>query len=143
MRCLSAFYVCTVLPVDVVIVSRSSSSFRSSTPPFSSNLEGEGAPAARPRAFGCAPAVRARDGFALDLGDSRFASVYSSSDYAIDPTHPKFRRTLGSESLLAETQRRHVSGEGVKLVTLTAMKFGLILFGTATIFSVLKIAFGG
>ena len=71
MRCLSAFYVCTVLPVDVVIVSRSSSSFRSSTPPFSSNLEGEGAPAARPRASGCAPAVRARDGFALDLGARR------------------------------------------------------------------------
>ena len=37
----------------------------------------------------------------------------------------------------------YISGEGVKLVTLTAMKFGLILFGTATIFSVLKIAFGG
>ena len=71
MRCLSAFYVCTVLPVDVVIVSRSSSSFRSSTPPFSSNLEGEGAPAPRPRASGCAPAVRARDGFALDLGARR------------------------------------------------------------------------
>ena len=37
----------------------------------------------------------------------------------------------------------YISGDGVKLVTLTAMKFGLILFGTATIFSVLKIAFGG
>ena len=37
----------------------------------------------------------------------------------------------------------YISGEGVKLVTLTAMKFGLILFGTATIFSVLKISFGG
>ena len=30
----------------------------------------------------------------------------------------------------------YISGEGVKLVTLAAMKFGLILFGTATIFSV-------
>ncbi|MGB1006645.1 MAG: succinate dehydrogenase, hydrophobic membrane anchor protein [Thalassobaculaceae bacterium] len=37
----------------------------------------------------------------------------------------------------------YISTEGVKLVTLTAMKFALILFGTATIFSVLKIAFGG
>lgn len=37
----------------------------------------------------------------------------------------------------------YISSEGVKLVALTAMKFALILFGTATIFSVLKIAFGG
>ena len=47
------------------------------------------------------------DGFALDVGDSRFASIYSSSDFAIDPTHPKFRRTAAAEQLLEETQRRH------------------------------------
>ena len=52
------------------------------------------------------------DGFAFDLHDSRFSSVYNSSDYALDPTDPKFRRTAGSESLLAESQNRHKKGGG-------------------------------
>ena len=56
------------------------------------------------------------DGFAFDLHDSRFSSVYNSSDYALDPTDPKFRRTAGSESLLAESQNRHKKGGGGKAV---------------------------
>ena len=38
--------------------------------------------------------------------------MYTSGDFAIDPTNPKFRKTVGSEALLEETQRRHASREG-------------------------------
>lgn len=51
------------------------------------------------------------DSFALDQQDSRFASVYSSADFAIDPTDPKFRRTAGSEAILAQVQRKHADRE--------------------------------
>ena len=37
----------------------------------------------------------------------------------------------------------YISSESRKVIVLTAVKFALILFGTATVFSVLKIAFGG
>jgi len=58
-------------------------------------------------AAAAANAAADEGGFELDLSDSRFASVYRSSEYAIDPTDPKFRRTAGSEKLLSEIQRRH------------------------------------
>ena len=54
------------------------------------------------------------DDFTLDTSDARFASIYSSSDFAIDPTNPKFRRTAGSESLLQETQARHATQRRAK-----------------------------
>ena len=49
------------------------------------------------------------DGFAMDMADTRFGSLYTSSDYAIDPTHPKYRRTEVGEQLLGEIQKRHGS----------------------------------
>ena len=60
------------------------------------------------------------DEFRLDLGDSRFSSVYSSSDFAIDPTNPKFRRTAGSEKLLKESiDRRHSKGTTTQMGSAT------------------------
>ena len=54
-----------------------------------------------------AEAAAGADDFSFDTADSRFASIYSSHDFAIDPTDPKFRRTAGSEKLLVETQKAH------------------------------------
>lgn len=47
------------------------------------------------------------DDFSLDVQDSRFGSIYTSSDFAIDPTDPKYRPTKGSEQLRDEVQKRH------------------------------------
>ena len=55
-----------------------------------------------------AEAEAADDGFQLDTNDARFQQLFRSHDYAIDPTHPKFKRTLASEQLMAEVSRRHV-----------------------------------
>lgn len=38
--------------------------------------------------------VLADEDFNLDLSDTRFGSIYTSSDFAIDPTHPKYVRSL-------------------------------------------------
>ena len=54
-----------------------------------------------------ATAAAAEDGFKLDAADTRFEKLFRSSDYAIDPTHPKFKRTVASEQLMEEVLRRH------------------------------------
>ncbi len=46
------------------------------------------------------------DSFKLNLDDSRFAALYTSRDYAIDPTRPEFLKTAEMERVLAERQRR-------------------------------------
>lgn len=56
--------------------------------------------------------VLADEDFNLDLSDTRFGSIYTSSDFAIDPTHPKYRKTEASEKLLRETQQRHSGAQG-------------------------------
>ena len=56
-----------------------------------------------------AEAEAADDGFQLDTGDARFQHLFRSHEYAIDPTHPKFKRTVASEQLMAEVSRRHVA----------------------------------
>lgn len=43
---------------------------------------------------------------ALDTADDRFASLYSSHMFAMDPTHPKFKRNETTEQILKEKKRR-------------------------------------
>ena len=63
------------------------------------------------REAAAAAATDDADAFNLDVADSRFSSIYHSYDFAIDPTHPKFRRTAGSEQLLSEIQKRHAADD--------------------------------
>lgn len=57
-------------------------------------------------------AVKEKDVFEMDVGDERFGDVFRRSDFAIDPSHPRFRGTEGMKRLLDEGRRkRKVGGE--------------------------------
>ena len=57
----------------------------------------------------CACPLAAGKGFQPDLKDPRFKSLFTSADYALDPTDPRFQQIDGSESIAQEvaTQRKH------------------------------------
>ncbi|KZT55960.1 hypothetical protein CALCODRAFT_498029 [Calocera cornea HHB12733] len=42
------------------------------------------------------------DAFVLDVADPRFISLHNDTAFALDPSHPKFRKTKGMSSLLEE-----------------------------------------
>jgi hypothetical protein len=46
------------------------------------------------------------DDFKIEVKDPRFASLFESHEFAIDPTNPRFRDTKGMRTLLEETRRR-------------------------------------
>lgn len=46
------------------------------------------------------------DGFEMDTADPRFARLFDSHEYAIDPTNPRFKGTKGMRELLEEGRRR-------------------------------------
>lgn len=65
----------------------------------------------------------AGDDFQLDVADPRFASLYESHEYAIDPTNPKFKATSGMKALLEEgRKRRRVRGADDDVPTETSKK---------------------
>ena len=86
-------------------------------------LDGRGSKRKRAAAAAAAAAAAGADGFSLDVQDDRFSSIYNSSDFAIDPTHPKYRHTSGSEQLMREIHRRHSETEG-RTSTSTASRDG-------------------
>ncbi|KAI0243558.1 pre-rRNA-processing protein esf1, partial [Massospora cicadina] len=49
----------------------------------------------------------AQDGFKIDTQDPRFAALYSSHHFAIDPTNPHFKKTQAMKELLAERQKKN------------------------------------
>ncbi len=53
--------------------------------------------------------LAAGKGFQPDLQDPRFKSLFTSADYALDPTDPRFQQIDGSKSIAQEvaTQRKH------------------------------------
>lgn len=52
------------------------------------------------------PADDADDAFQLNLNDARFAALFESAKYAIDPTDPNFKRTRAMQQILDERRRR-------------------------------------
>ncbi|GJP75467.1 hypothetical protein CLOP_g5911 [Closterium sp. NIES-67] len=46
----------------------------------------------------------------VDVEDPRFAALFTSSQFAIDPTDPRFQRTSAQQQLIAERQRRRAPG---------------------------------
>ncbi|KAF2459159.1 hypothetical protein BDY21DRAFT_282910 [Lineolata rhizophorae] len=47
-----------------------------------------------------------RDGFKINVKDPRFARLYDSHEFAIDPTNPRFRETEAMRELLEEGRRK-------------------------------------
>lgn len=59
-----------------------------------------------------ATADQVADDFQVDTADPRFARLFSSHEYAIDPTNPRFKRTKAMETLLEEgRKRKHGTGK--------------------------------
>ncbi|KAF2208980.1 hypothetical protein CERZMDRAFT_48196 [Cercospora zeae-maydis SCOH1-5] len=46
------------------------------------------------------------DDFKVETNDPRFAALFESHEYAIDPTNPKFKKTKGMETLLEEGRKK-------------------------------------
>ncbi|KAF1993313.1 hypothetical protein P154DRAFT_527856 [Amniculicola lignicola CBS 123094] len=46
------------------------------------------------------------DTFALNVEDPRFAKLYDSHEFAIDPTNPRFKETKGMKALLEEGRKK-------------------------------------
>lgn len=44
--------------------------------------------------------------FEMDVGDARFAAVFDSHEYAIDPSNPKFKGSEGMKKILEEGRRK-------------------------------------
>ncbi|KIW86453.1 hypothetical protein Z517_01850 [Fonsecaea pedrosoi CBS 271.37] len=57
------------------------------------------------------PEDATQDGFKVDTSDPRFARLFESHEYAIDPTNPKFKATKGMRALLEEGRRRKHKGD--------------------------------
>ena len=55
-------------------------------------------------------AVKGKDAFEMNVGDERFGDVFRRSDYAIDPSHPRFKGTEGMKLLLEEGRKKRKVG---------------------------------
>lgn len=62
--------------------------------------------------------MKEKDVFEMDVGDERFGDVFRRSDFAIDPSHPRFKGTEGMRLLLDEGRKKRMVGgeeeEGVE-----------------------------
>ena len=67
--------------------------------------------------------AKKNDQFEINVDDERFRDVFAKSDFAIDPSHPRFKGTQGMNTLLEEGRRKrkvdddeddYVGGRGVK-----------------------------
>ncbi|PSN62318.1 hypothetical protein BS50DRAFT_533364 [Corynespora cassiicola Philippines] len=50
------------------------------------------------------------DNFKINTNDPRFAQLYESHEYAIDPTNPRFKGTSGMKALLEEGRKKRKHG---------------------------------
>ena len=56
--------------------------------------------------------AKQKDQFKIDVGDERFKDVFEKSEYAIDPSHPRYKGTEGMRELLEEGRRKRKVGGG-------------------------------
>ncbi|KAF2690468.1 hypothetical protein K458DRAFT_439426 [Lentithecium fluviatile CBS 122367] len=54
------------------------------------------------------------DNFKMETNDPRFAKLYESHDFAIDPTNPRFKPTAGMNALLEEGRKKRKRDRGDK-----------------------------
>jgi len=60
----------------------------------------------KPKGGKATDADDAEDAFKVDTSDPRFARLFDSHEYAIDPTNPRFKATKGMREVLDEGRRR-------------------------------------
>jgi len=53
------------------------------------------------------------DRFKIDVGDERFRDVFESNEFAIDPSHPRFKGTEGMKRLLEEGRKKRKVSHGI------------------------------
>ena len=59
-------------------------------------------------------AAKEKDSFHIDVDDERFKGVFEASEFAIDPSHPRFKGTEGMKRLLEEgRKKRRMDDEGI------------------------------
>lgn len=51
------------------------------------------------------------DQFKINVGDERFKDVFERSEFAIDPSHPRYKGTEGMRTLLEEGRRKRKGGD--------------------------------
>lgn len=56
--------------------------------------------------------AKEKDNFKINVGDERFRGVFESSEFAIDPSHPRFKGTEGMRTLLDEGRKKRKVDEG-------------------------------
>ncbi|EWC48621.1 hypothetical protein DRE_01843 [Drechslerella stenobrocha 248] len=52
-----------------------------------------------------------QDGYKLDVNDSRFAAIYETTEFAIDPTNPRYKKTQAMESVMEERRKRRANDD--------------------------------
>ena len=60
--------------------------------------------AAKREAVGSSAGAAEGESFRVDVRDPRFERLFTSADFHIDPTHPKFKRTSEATALLDEVR---------------------------------------
>ena len=55
--------------------------------------------------------AKQKDQFSMNVGDERFRDVFERNEFAIDPSHPRFKGTEGMKSLLEEGRRKRKGGD--------------------------------
>ncbi|KAL0071941.1 pre-rRNA-processing protein esf1 [Marasmius tenuissimus] len=55
-----------------------------------------------------------QEDFAIDVKDDRFKAIHDDHNFAIDPSHPQFKKTKAMESLLNERSHRKTSNDKPK-----------------------------
>ncbi|XP_072240138.1 ESF1 homolog [Leuresthes tenuis] len=58
------------------------------------------------------------DGFQVDVEDPRFQAMFTSHLFNLDPSHPSYKKTKATQSILAEKLRRREQGQRQVEVTL-------------------------
>ncbi|KAK6512083.1 pre-rRNA-processing protein esf1 [Arthrobotrys musiformis] len=52
-----------------------------------------------------------QDDYKMDVNDSRFAAIYEKTEFAIDPTNPRYKKTQAMEKVMEERRKRRANDE--------------------------------
>ncbi|KAK6350232.1 pre-rRNA-processing protein esf1 [Orbilia brochopaga] len=53
-----------------------------------------------------------QDDYKMDVNDPRFSAIYEKTEFAIDPTNPRYKKTQAMEKVMEERRKRRAGDEG-------------------------------